>query len=94
MLFVDDNILIDEPHNGVNNIGWRFWRQPLKSKLFLLRRNNTKYLEFKFNDFPYKVGMEVRLDTQAIPKRVIFKICWVFNHIVADFMKWRFSSGF
>lgn len=32
-------------------------------------KTKTEYLECKFNDVSHEEGIEVRLDTQAIPKR-------------------------
>lgn len=68
MLFASGIVLIDKIRDGVNNkLG--VWRQSLKSKWFKLSRIKIKYLEYKFIIVMDKTNMEVRLDTQAIPKR-------------------------
>nr|XP_033512282.1 uncharacterized protein LOC108945319 [Nicotiana tomentosiformis] len=72
MMFADDIVLIDETRGGVNKI-LEVWRQALESKGFKLSRTKTEYLECKFSDVSGEVDVEVRLDSQVIPKRESFK---------------------
>ena len=72
MLFADDIILIDETRGGVNE-RLEIWRHALESKGFKLSRTKTEYLECKFGVEPTEAGVEVRLDSQVIPKRGSFK---------------------
>lgn len=80
MLFANDIVPIDETRNRVNaRARLEVWKQTLKSKGFSLSRTKIDYLECKFSDVIQKVGMEVRLDSQIIPKRGNFKMRWVNN---------------
>ncbi|XP_070015474.1 uncharacterized protein [Nicotiana sylvestris] len=72
MLFADDIVLIDETRGGVNE-RHEVWRQALESKGFRLSSTKTEYLESKFGAEPTKAGVEVRLDSQVIPKSSSFK---------------------
>ncbi|XP_019259417.1 PREDICTED: uncharacterized protein LOC109237550 [Nicotiana attenuata] len=72
MLLADDIVLIDETRRDVNE-RLEVWRHALESKGFRLSRTKTEYLECKFGAEPTEVGMEVRLDSQVIPKRDSFK---------------------
>ncbi|XP_070009001.1 uncharacterized protein [Nicotiana sylvestris] len=65
-------VLIDETRDGVNE-RLEVWRQALESKGFRLNRTKTEYLECKFGAEPAEMGVEVRLDSQVIPKRSSFK---------------------
>ncbi|KAG5577097.1 hypothetical protein H5410_057231 [Solanum commersonii] len=49
------------------------WRQTLESKGFMLSKTKIEYLKRKFSDSMQEAGVEVRPDTQAIPKRHSFK---------------------
>lgn len=85
--------------------GWRFWRQTLESKSFKLSRTKTEYMECKFSNGTQEGNMEVRLDTQVIPKRGSFKYLGfiiqgngeidedVTNSIGARWMKRRLAFG-
>lgn len=70
MLFVDDVILIDEMHNKVN-AKLKVWRRALETKGFWLNRTKTEYLEFNFGDTMQEESVEVSLDTQVIPKKIV-----------------------
>lgn len=72
MLVVDDIILIDETHNGVN-AKLEVSRQTLETKGFVLSRTMTEYAECKFSNAIHKLGMEMRLDTRNIPTKDKFK---------------------
>ncbi|XP_070022097.1 uncharacterized protein [Nicotiana sylvestris] len=72
MLFADDIVLINETRCGVNE-RLEVWRQALESKGFRLSRTKTEYLECKFEDEVMNEGVEVRLESQVIPKRGSFK---------------------
>ncbi|XP_075095357.1 uncharacterized protein LOC142173630 [Nicotiana tabacum] len=67
MLFADDIVLINEMHGGVNE-RLDVWRQTLESKVFKLIKTETEYLECKFNNVTQETNMEVKLETQVIPK--------------------------
>ncbi|XP_075076581.1 uncharacterized protein LOC107791773 [Nicotiana tabacum] len=69
ILFVDDIVLIDEMRGGVNET-LEVWRHALKSKGFKLRKTKTEYLKCKFSAYWRELGMNVRLGSQVIPKRV------------------------
>nr|XP_016438733.1 PREDICTED: uncharacterized protein LOC107764637 [Nicotiana tabacum] len=47
----------------------KVWRQTLESKGFKLSRSKTEYLECKFSDERHEEEVEVKIDTQVIPKR-------------------------
>ncbi|XP_070007528.1 uncharacterized protein [Nicotiana sylvestris] len=68
MLFTDDIVLIDEMRAGVNE-RLEVWRQALESKGFKVSRTKIKYLECKLSAEPREAGMDVRLESQVIPKR-------------------------
>ncbi|XP_070018008.1 uncharacterized protein [Nicotiana sylvestris] len=72
MLFADDIILIDETRGGVNE-RLEIWRQTLESKGFKLSRIKTEYVECKFSGVSGETDMDVRLDSQVIPKKGSFK---------------------
>ncbi|XP_070034800.1 uncharacterized protein [Nicotiana tomentosiformis] len=72
MLFADDIVLIDETRGSVNE-RMEVWRQALESKGFKLSRTKTEYLECKFSDVTREEDVEVRLDSQVIPKSESFK---------------------
>nr|XP_009624733.1 uncharacterized protein LOC104115746 [Nicotiana tomentosiformis] len=72
MLFVDDIVLIDEMRGGIN-ARLEVWRQMLESKGFMLSRSKIEYLECKFSDERHEEEVEVKNDTQVIPKRDSFK---------------------
>ncbi|XP_019252905.1 PREDICTED: uncharacterized protein LOC109231721 [Nicotiana attenuata] len=81
------------------------WRQTLESKGFELNRTKTKYLECKFNVGTQEREVEVKLDTQIIPKRDNFKYLGsiiqengeieqnVTHRVRAGWMKWRLTYG-
>uniref|UniRef100_A0A1S3Z9A6 Reverse transcriptase domain-containing protein n=1 Tax=Nicotiana tabacum TaxID=4097 RepID=A0A1S3Z9A6_TOBAC len=104
MLFADDIVLIDETRGGVNK-RLEIWRQTLDSKGFKLSRTETEYMECKFSNGTQERDMEVKLDTQVIPKRGSFKYLGsiiqgnmeinedVTNRFGAGWMKWRLASG-
>nr|XP_016451627.1 PREDICTED: uncharacterized protein LOC107776265 [Nicotiana tabacum] len=71
-LFVDDIVLIDETQCSVND-RLEVRRQVLEFKGFKLSRIKTEYLEYKFSAEPREAGMEVRLESQVIPKSGKFK---------------------
>ncbi|XP_070032655.1 uncharacterized protein [Nicotiana tomentosiformis] len=72
MLFTKDIVLIDETR-GCTNEMLKVWRQSLESKDFKLSRTKTEYLEYKFTAESREAGVDVRLDSQVIPKRGRFK---------------------
>nr|XP_009592747.2 uncharacterized protein LOC104089527 [Nicotiana tomentosiformis] len=102
-LFADDIVLIDETRGGVNE-RLEVWRHTLESKGFKLSRTKTEYVECKFSNGTQEGDMEVRLDTQVVPKRANFKYLEsiiqgngeidkdVTHRIGAGWMKWRFAS--
>uniref|UniRef100_A0A1S3YG52 Reverse transcriptase domain-containing protein n=1 Tax=Nicotiana tabacum TaxID=4097 RepID=A0A1S3YG52_TOBAC len=104
MLFADDIVLIDETRAGVNE-RLEVWRQTLESKGFKSSRTKTNYLECKFSDVTQEADMDVRLDTQVIPRRGSFKYLGsiiqgdgeidedVTHCIGARWMNWRLVSG-
>ncbi|XP_070006864.1 uncharacterized protein [Nicotiana sylvestris] len=104
MLFADNIILIDEIRGGVNE-RLEVWRQALESKGFRLSRTKTEYLECKFGAEPTEAGVEVRLDSEVIPKRSSFEYLGsviqgkreidedVTYRIGVRWMKWRLASG-
>ncbi|XP_070002725.1 uncharacterized protein [Nicotiana sylvestris] len=104
MLFADDIVLIDETRSGVN-ARLEVWRQTLESKGFKLSRTKTEYLECKFSDETHEADVDVKLDTQVIPRRGSFKYLGstiqgneeiddeVSHHISVGWMKWRLASG-
>ncbi|XP_059281107.1 uncharacterized protein LOC132034764 [Lycium ferocissimum] len=55
------------------NVRLEVWRQTLESKDFRLSRIKTKYIECKFNTVTSDDDVEVRLNTQVIPRRENFK---------------------
>ncbi|XP_070057852.1 uncharacterized protein [Nicotiana tomentosiformis] len=72
MLFADGIVLIDETRDGVN-VQLEVWRQTLEFKVFKLSRTKTEYLKCKFSGEIQLGEGEVRLDSQVIPRRGIFK---------------------
>ncbi|XP_070004287.1 uncharacterized protein [Nicotiana sylvestris] len=104
MLFADDIVLIDETRRGVNK-RLEVWRHALESKGFRLSRTKTEYLECKFGAELTEAGVEVRLDSQVIPKRGSFKYLGsviqgtedidedVIHCIRVGWMKWRLATG-
>ncbi|XP_070040367.1 uncharacterized protein [Nicotiana tomentosiformis] len=72
MLFADDIVLIDEMRGRVN-AKLEVWRKTLESKYFKLSRTKIEYLECKFSIGTYEAEVNVKLDTQVIPKRESFK---------------------
>ncbi|XP_070017583.1 uncharacterized protein [Nicotiana sylvestris] len=104
MLFTDDIVLIGESQTGVNErLG--VWRQTLKSKGFKLSRTKMEYLECKFNTGPGEVDMDVRLESQVVPRRGSFKYLGsvihggreidedVTHRIGVGWLKWRLAYG-
>lgn len=59
MLFADDIVLIEETCNGFND-RLKVWRRPLNSKWF--------------SDTIHEADVEVRIDTQVIPKEGVSSI--------------------
>nr|XP_016467665.1 PREDICTED: uncharacterized protein LOC107790271 [Nicotiana tabacum] len=104
ILFTDDIVFIDETHCGVND-RLELWRQTLESKGFKLSRTKTDYLGCKFSVGTHEAEVEVKLDTQVIPKRDSFKYLGsviqgneeidedVTHRVGAGWMKWRLASG-
>ncbi|XP_070030731.1 uncharacterized protein [Nicotiana sylvestris] len=104
MLFANDTVLIDKTRCGVNE-RLEVWRQNLEPKGFKLSRTKTEYLECKFSAEPTEVGLDVRLDSQFIPKKDSFKYLGsviqgdreinkdVTHRIGVGWMKWRLASG-
>lgn len=45
------------------------WKQIVESKRIQAEQDKTKYCECEFRDASHEVDVEVRLDTQVIPKR-------------------------
>nr|XP_009802197.1 PREDICTED: uncharacterized protein LOC104247792 [Nicotiana sylvestris] len=72
MLFADDIVLIDEMRGGFNE-RLKVWRRTLESKGFKLSSTNSEYMDFKFSSVPGEADVDVRLDSQVIPKKGIFK---------------------
>ncbi|XP_019241819.1 PREDICTED: uncharacterized protein LOC109221835 [Nicotiana attenuata] len=103
MSFVDDMVPIDETHCGVND-RLELWRHTLESKGFKLSRKKIEYLECKFSVGTHESEIEVKLDTQVIPKRDSFKYLGsviqgngeidedVTHCVGAWWMKWRLAS--
>ncbi|KAF3642102.1 putative ARF guanine-nucleotide exchange factor GNOM-like [Capsicum annuum] len=104
MLFADNVVLIEETRSGVNDKSG-VWRQTLESKGFRLNRFKTEYLKCKFNDLRQEDDVVVRLDSQDVCKRDMFKYLGsmiqgngeidedAINRIGAGWMKWRLASG-
>ncbi|XP_019260548.1 PREDICTED: uncharacterized protein LOC109238526 [Nicotiana attenuata] len=104
MLFTYDIVLIDETRCGVN-ARLEVWRHTLESEGFKLSRTMTEYLECKFSIGAHEAEVDVKLDTQVIPKRDSFKYLGyviqgnreinenVAHRIGAECMKWRLASG-
>ncbi|XP_019238156.1 PREDICTED: uncharacterized protein LOC109218258 [Nicotiana attenuata] len=103
ILFGDDVVLIDEKQSSVNE-SLEIWRQTLEAKGFKLSRTKTKYLECKFSDKSGETDIDVRLDSQVIPKRGSFKYLGsiiqgdreinedIMHRIGVGWMKWRLAS--
>ncbi|XP_070042637.1 uncharacterized protein [Nicotiana tomentosiformis] len=72
MLFDDEIVLIDEMRGDVNE-RLKVWRKTLESKGFKLSRTKTEYMKCKFSDALGEADMDVRLDSQVIPRRGSFK---------------------
>ncbi|XP_009779407.1 uncharacterized protein LOC142163472 [Nicotiana tabacum] len=97
-------VLIDVIRWGANS-RLEVGRQTLESKGFKLSRSKTEYLECKLSDERHEEEVEVKIDTQVIPKRDSFKyfgfiiqgnreIGEDFTHrIRAGWMRWRLVSG-
>ncbi|XP_070054361.1 uncharacterized protein [Nicotiana tomentosiformis] len=104
MLFVDDIVLIDETRCRVNT-KLEVWRYILESKDFKLSRTKIEYLECKFSEGTHEAEVDVKLDTQVIPKRDSFKYLGsviqgnrdidedVTHRIGAGWRKWRLASS-
>nr|XP_016465244.1 PREDICTED: uncharacterized protein LOC107788098 [Nicotiana tabacum] len=104
LLFTDDILLIDETRCVVNS-RLEVWRQTLESKGFKLSRTKTKYLECKFIVGAHEAEVEVKLDTQVIPRRDSFKYLGsviqdngeiyedVAHRIGVRWIKWRLAYG-
>ncbi|XP_070045866.1 uncharacterized protein [Nicotiana tomentosiformis] len=104
ILFTDDIVFIDETRCGVND-RLELWKQTLESKGFKLSRTKTDYLGCKFSVGTHEAEVEVKLDTQVIPKRDSFKYLGsviqgneeidedVTHRVGAGWMKWRLASG-
>lgn len=72
MLFADDIVLIDETHSSLND-RLEMWRETLKAKGFKLSRTKREYLECKLSEGLHEEGVEVCLDSQALPKSDLLK---------------------
>ncbi|XP_070048615.1 uncharacterized protein [Nicotiana tomentosiformis] len=104
MLFADDIVLIDETRGSVNE-RLEVWRRTLEYKGFKLSKTKIEYVEFKFSSVPGEADMDVRLDSQVIPKKGSFKYLGsilqgdedidedVTHSIGVGWMKWRLASG-
>ncbi|XP_070010636.1 uncharacterized protein [Nicotiana sylvestris] len=101
MLFAEDIVLIDKTRGSVNE-RLEVWRHDLESKGFKLSRTKTEYLECKFSIELTEAGVDVRLDSEVIPKRCSFKYLGsviqgikedVTHRIGVGWMKWRLVSG-
>ncbi|XP_009768426.2 uncharacterized protein [Nicotiana sylvestris] len=68
LLFANYTVLIVEMRGGVNE-RLEVWRHTLESKGSKLSRTKTEYLECKFSGVTQEMDVDVRLDTQVIPKR-------------------------
>ncbi|XP_070025154.1 uncharacterized protein [Nicotiana sylvestris] len=68
MLFANDIILNDEMRGGAN-ARLEVWRQTLKYKCFKLSRSKVEYMQCKFNNGRHEEEVEMKIDTQVIPKR-------------------------
>ncbi|KAG5576697.1 hypothetical protein H5410_056831 [Solanum commersonii] len=96
--------MIDETRDRVN-ARLEVWRQTLESKGFKVSRTKTEYLGCKFSDALEEADVEMRLDTQIIPKKDSFKYLGsviqgsgdidddVTHRIGVAWMKWRNASG-
>ncbi|XP_019235471.1 PREDICTED: uncharacterized protein LOC109215814 [Nicotiana attenuata] len=74
-------------------------------KGFKLSRTKTEYVECKFSDKTHEVDVDVKIDTQVIPRRGSFKYLGsiiqgngetddeVSHRISAGRMKWKLASG-
>jgi len=58
---------------GGVNVRLEVWKQTLESKSFKLSRTKIDYLECGFSDVNHEANMEVRPDSQVIPKQESFK---------------------
>ncbi|XP_070019852.1 uncharacterized protein [Nicotiana sylvestris] len=99
-----DIMLIDESCSGVNT-RLEAWQKTLESKGLKLSRMKMECLECKFNVGTREVEVDMKLDTQVIPKSDSFKYLRsviqvnkeidedVTHRIGAGWMKWRLSSG-
>ncbi|XP_070044986.1 uncharacterized protein [Nicotiana tomentosiformis] len=72
MLFTDDIVLIDEMWAGVS-ARLEVWRRTFESKGFKLNITKMGYLECKVSGMTKEEDVEVRLDSQVIPKKGSFK---------------------
>ncbi|XP_070017693.1 uncharacterized protein [Nicotiana sylvestris] len=72
MLFAYDIVSIDETRGSINKM-LEDWRQTFESKGFKLSKTKTEYLECKFSDMTRETVMDMRLESQVIPKRGSFK---------------------
>lgn len=72
MPFTNVIILTDKTCGGVND--WLdIWWQILKSKGLRLSRTKKQYLKCKFSDKSQETMVEVKIDSQGIPKKESFE---------------------
>uniref|UniRef100_A0A1U7YBI9 Uncharacterized protein LOC104245413 n=1 Tax=Nicotiana sylvestris TaxID=4096 RepID=A0A1U7YBI9_NICSY len=97
-------ILIDETRGSINE-RLEVWRQALESKGFKLSMTKIEYLECKFSAESREAGVDLRLESQVIPKRGSFKYLGsviqgnmeidedVAHRIGVGWIKWRLAFG-
>ncbi|KAB2606459.1 hypothetical protein D8674_006176 [Pyrus ussuriensis x Pyrus communis] len=104
MFSVENIVLIDETHEGVN-AKCNLWTKVLESKGFHLSRSKTEYMKYKFSANGSSNELGVRIGDHEVPKSDCF--CYLgsilqksgelngdFNHrIQAGWMKWKSASG-
>ncbi|VFQ84448.1 unnamed protein product [Cuscuta campestris] len=67
MLFADDIVLIDDTREGLND-KLELWRLALETKGFRISTNKTEYMECRFSGRETESQVEVRIDSNLVPK--------------------------
>ncbi|KAG5598312.1 hypothetical protein H5410_029682 [Solanum commersonii] len=83
----------NEPQGNRVNARLEVRRQILEPKGFKLSKTKNECLEYTFNDLSHEAYMDVRLDTQFIPNRVMGDWQKVTRRIEVGWMKWRLTSS-
>ncbi|KAK8926626.1 hypothetical protein KSP39_PZI018666 [Platanthera zijinensis] len=104
LLFVDDIVLVDEMHAGVN-AKLESWRDTLDKKGFSLSKTKIEYMELKFSSAKRTNDFVIKLGDQGISQSECFKYLGsivqkygdidkdVTHKIQAGWLKWRGASG-